>query len=72
MGPDALAGPQDRPLMYRLSKAAELTGLSADFLRRVPDLPKVVIRGAGAKDRRPVVGILYEDLVAWLQRQRQS
>jgi hypothetical protein len=29
-------------------------------------------RGAGAKDSRPVVGILYEDLVAWLQRQRQA
>jgi hypothetical protein len=68
----AAAGLGERPLMYRLSKAAALTGLSEDFLRRVPDLPKVVIRGAGAKDRRPVVGILYEDLMAWLQRQRQG
>ncbi|HEV2085846.1 MAG TPA: hypothetical protein VGR09_12260 [Gemmatimonadales bacterium] len=68
----AEAAALDRPLMYRLSKAAEVTGLSQDFLRRVPDLPKVVIRGAGAKDRRPVVGILYDDLVAWLQRQRQG
>jgi hypothetical protein len=58
--------------MYRLRKAAEVTGLSEDFLRRTPDLPKVVIRGTGAKDSRPVVGILYEDLVAWLQRQRQA
>lgn len=74
MNPDvrAEAAALDRPLMYRLSKAAEVTGLSQDFLRRVPDLPKVVIRGAGAKDRRPVVGILYDDLVAWLQRQRQG
>jgi hypothetical protein len=67
----AATGPVDRPLMYRLSKAAELTGLSEDFLRRVPDLPKVVIRGAGAKDRRPIVGILYDDLLAWLRAQRQ-
>jgi hypothetical protein len=67
----AAPGLRDRPLMYRLSKAAEVTGLSEDFLRRVPDLPKVLIRGTGAKDRRPVVGILYDDLVAWLQRQRQ-
>ena len=66
-----VAGLQVRVLMYRLSKAAELTGLSVDLLRRVPDLPKVVIRGTGAKDRRPVIGILHEDLVAWLQRCRQ-
>jgi hypothetical protein len=57
--------------MYRLSRAASLTGLSEDLLRRVPDLPKVVIRGAGAKDRRPVVGILHDDLMAWLRSQRQ-
>ena len=44
--------PEVRPLMVRLSKAAELTGLSEDFLRKVPDLPKLVIRGAGAKDSR--------------------
>jgi len=51
--------------------ARNALGLSEDFLRRVPDLPKVVIRGAGAKDRRPVVGILYDDLMAWLRAQRQ-
>jgi hypothetical protein len=68
----AKAAQQDRPLMYRLTQAAKATGLSEDFLRRVPDLPKVVIRGAGAKDRRPVIGIMHEDLMAWLHRQRQS
>jgi hypothetical protein len=68
---EAAADVGERPLMYRLSRAASLTGLSEDFLRRVPDLPKVVIRGAGAKDRRPVVGILHDDLMAWLQSQRQ-
>jgi hypothetical protein len=56
--------------MYRLSEAAKLTGLSDDFLRR-SDCPKVILRGTGAKDRRPVVGILHEDLMAWLLRQRQ-
>ena len=61
--------PEVRPLMVRLSKAAELTGLSEDFLRKVPDLPKLVIRGAGAKDSRPVICIRYEDLVAWVDRQ---
>jgi hypothetical protein len=67
-----VATDSSRPLMYRLAKAAEVTGLSEDFLRRVPDLPKVVIRGTGSKDRRPIVGILYDDLVAWLHAQRQG
>ena len=74
-GPAALEGTgavelRDRPIMYRLSQAAKLTGLSEDFLRRC-DCPKVKIRGAGAKDSRPVIGILADDLLAWLQAQRQ-
>jgi hypothetical protein len=68
----AAAAGQDRPLMYRLRTAAALVDLAEDFLRRTPDLPKVLIRGAGAKDSRSVVGILHEDLVAWLQRHRQG
>ena len=67
----AATGLRDRPLMYRLREAAEVTGLSEDFLRRC-DCPKVVIRGTGAKDRRPIVGILYYDLMAWLHSQRQG
>ena len=70
---DGAAAPDlgDRPIMYRLAQAAKLTGLSEDFLRRC-DCPKIVIRGTGAKDRRPIIGIMADDLHAWLQAQRQS
>jgi hypothetical protein len=75
-GPVALEGTaavelRDQPIMYRLPQAAKVTGLSEDFLRRC-DCPKVIIRGTGAKDRRPIIGILANDLLAWLQAQRQS
>jgi hypothetical protein len=60
-----------RQIMYRLAQAAKLTGLSPDFLRRC-DCPKVIIRGTGAKDRRPIIGIMTDDLLAWLLQYRES
>ena len=57
--------------MYRLADAARLTGLSPDFLRRC-DCPKVIIRGTGAKDRRPIIGIMADDLLGWLRQYRES
>jgi hypothetical protein len=62
---------ENAPIMYRLVQAAKLTGLSDDFLRR-SDCPKVILRGTGPKDCRPVIGIMADDLREWLLRHRQG
>lgn len=59
-----------RPIMLRSKQAALLTGLSEDYLRR-SDCPRVELRGTGAKDKRRIIGYLYADVVAWLQRHRK-
>lgn len=69
--PECGPGSPAKPIMFRLADAARLTGLSEDFLRR-SDCPKVELRGTGARDSRRVVGILCEDLMAWLRRHRQA